>query len=71
LIAHDDVVLFGEQIDKLALGLVSPLQTNHACSRHSDPQKNAEQASSDARQSVNDASKPAIKDAGRMRVKRV
>ena len=34
LIADDDVVLFGEQVDDLALGLVAPLQSDHASSRH-------------------------------------
>ena len=34
LIADDDVVLAGQQVDDLALGLVAPLQTDHASTRH-------------------------------------
>jgi len=34
LITDDDLMLVGQQIDQLALGLVSPLQTNHARNRH-------------------------------------
>ena len=34
LIANDDVVLLGQQVDDLALGLVAPLQTDDASTRH-------------------------------------
>ena len=34
LIADDDLVPRGQQIDELPLGLVAPLQTDHARSRH-------------------------------------
>ena len=34
LIADDDVVLVGQQVDELALGLVAPLQTDHASNTH-------------------------------------
>ena len=34
LVADDDVVLLGQQIDDLALGLVAPLQTDDTRSRH-------------------------------------
>jgi hypothetical protein len=30
LIADDDVMLFGEQVDELSFSLVAPLQANHA-----------------------------------------
>ena len=34
LVADDDIVLLGQQIDDLALGLVAPLQTDDARGRH-------------------------------------
>src|SRR5579872_7335752 len=34
LVADDDVVLVGEQIDDLALRLVPPLQADHRCGGH-------------------------------------
>ena len=34
LVADHDIVLLGQQIDDLALGLVAPLQSDHASSRH-------------------------------------
>ena len=34
LVADDDVVLVGQQVDELALGLVAPLQTDHASNAH-------------------------------------
>jgi hypothetical protein len=34
LIADDDVVLLGEQIDNFAFGFIAPLQTNNARGRH-------------------------------------
>ena len=34
LVADDDIVLLGEQIDDLALGLVAPLQSDHTRGRH-------------------------------------
>ena len=34
LIANDEVVLAGQQVDDLALGFVAPLQTDNASSRH-------------------------------------
>ncbi len=37
LIADDDVVLFGEQVYELALGLVAPLQADHTGSGHDTP----------------------------------
>ncbi len=37
LIADDEVVAFGQQIDQLALGFVAPLQTDHARTRHGTP----------------------------------
>ena len=36
LIADDDVVLFGEQIDEFSFGLVSPLQTDDASNAQTD-----------------------------------
>ena len=35
LVADDDLVLLGQQIDDLALRLVAPLQSDHARARHS------------------------------------
>ena len=38
LVADDDIVLLGEQIDDLALGLVAPLQSDNTGGRHrNDP----------------------------------
>ncbi len=34
LVADDDIVLFGQQVDEFAFGFVSPLQTDHASHRH-------------------------------------
>ena len=34
LVADDDFMPFGQQVDDLALGLVAPLQTDHASNRH-------------------------------------
>ncbi len=34
LVADDDIVLLGEQIDNLALGLVAPLQSDNTGGRH-------------------------------------
>ena len=34
LVADDDIVLVGQQVDDLALGLVAPLQTDHASNAH-------------------------------------
>jgi len=33
-VTNDDVMTLGQQIDDLPLGFVSPLQTDHASSRH-------------------------------------
>ena len=34
LVSDNDVVVFGQQVDDLALGLVAPLKTNHGSGRH-------------------------------------
>ena len=34
LIADDDLMTFGQDIDDFALGFVAPLQTNHGSCRH-------------------------------------
>jgi hypothetical protein len=34
LIADDDLVVFGEDVDELAFGFVTPLQTDNACAGH-------------------------------------
>ena len=36
LVADDDIVLLGEQIDDLALGLIAPLQSDNTRGRHCD-----------------------------------
>ena len=35
LIADDDVVLFGQQVDDLTFGLITPLQSDNTRGRHS------------------------------------